>query len=408
VSLPEIPLLGVLPGTGGLTRVVDKRKVRRDRADQLSTMAEGVMGQTALDWKLVDELVPRSTFDDVVTDRARTLAAGSSRPSASSDDTQRGFVLDDIVPVTNDDHVDLGWVRIDLDRAAANATITIVAPDTEPPGDLLAGNGGWLLGAARQLDRAILHLRFNEPEIGQFLLKTVGDADLVAAWDERLTGEDWATVELRLLWKRTLQRLEQSARSLLAVIEPGSCFVGLLFELVLAADRSWMLDGTFEDLDDPPNAATVRLTASNATFASTTASSASPPLLPMLSGQHRLFSHFSGDDEAIDAVISALGQDLDAQSAAALGLITSTPDDLDWDDEIRVSLEERASFNPDALTGMEATLRFVGNENCDTKTLGRLTAWQNWIFHRENASGPSGGLRSFGTGRRPRYDPNRT
>jgi benzoyl-CoA-dihydrodiol lyase len=394
VSLPEIPLLGVLPGTGGLTRVVDKRKVRRDHADLLATTAEGIMGQTALDWNLVDELAPRSTFDEAVTARAQAFTQASPRPAGAV-----GFALEDIDPPAGTDTFDLGWVNVAIERKAGYATVTIVGPDEPPPDDLIEANGGWLLEAARQLDRTLLHLRFNEVEIGQLILKTVGDPTLVAAWDARLIGTDWAATELRLLWKRTLQRLEQSARSLLAVVEPGSCFVGALFELVVAADRSWMLDGTFEDLDDPLPAATVRLTATN---------TAIPAALPMLSGQSRLFSHFSGNTEAVATAAAAVNIDLDAAAASRCGLVTSTPDDLDWEDELRIAIEERASFNPDALTGMEATLRFVGAENCDTKTLGRLTAWQNWIFHRDNASGPEGGLRTFGTGRRPSYDPNRT
>jgi benzoyl-CoA-dihydrodiol lyase len=383
VSLPEVPLLAVLPGTGGLTRVVDKRHVRRDRADVFATRAEGIKGRQAVEWRLVDTVVPRSRFDEAVRERASARAAGSDRP-----DRGPGVPLVPLEIDMDDDALRYGAVWVDIDRALGAADITVHAPTwPEPshPDELLAaGASAWLLAAARQLDDAILRLRFNEPEIGTWVLRTEGDPGHVLAAEELLAAwpDHWLVREIRLYWARTLKRLELSARSLVALVEPGSCFGGLLAELALAADRSLMFDGH----------AQLRLTEANDGW------------FPMSNGLSRLATRFWGDDESLAAARARIGKDLLAAEAAEAGLVTSTPDDIDWDEEVRLTLEERASFSPDALTGMEANLRFAGPETMETKIFGRLSAWQNWIFQRPNAVGPEGALRRYGTGSRPSYD----
>ena len=394
VSLPEVPLLAVLPGTGGLTRVVDKRCVRRDRADFFCTTGEGIRGRRALEWKLVDELVPRSRLDDAVAARAAALAATSDRPADA-----RGIALPPLERTMGDDVIAWRHVHVALDRARGTATLTISAPEAPPPADPAAihaaGADFWPLALARALDDAILHLRFNEPAIGTWILKTAGHAGHVAAADAALAAcaDDWLVREITLYLKRTLKRLDVSARSLIALIEPGSCFTGTLLELALAADRSFMLDGTFEDSNLAP--ATVRLTAMN-----------TGPL-PMGNGLSRLASRFLGDDEALAAAHGALGADLDAGAAETLGLVTFAPDDIDWEDEVRIAIEARAAFSPDALSGMEASLRFAGPETLETKIFGRLSAWQNWIFQRPNTVGPDGALKLYGSGVQPTFDRNR-
>ena len=394
VSLPEVPLLAVLPGTGGLTRVVDKRCVRRDRADFFCTTGEGVRGRRALEWNLVDELVPRSRLDDAVAARAAALAEGSDRPGETS-----GIALPPLARTVSEDAIAYAHVHVALDRAGGTATLTVSAPGASPPADPGAihavGAEFWPLALARELDDAILHLRFNEPALGTWVLKTAGEADHVAAADAALAAHagDWLVREITLYLKRTLKRLDVSARSLVALIEPGSCFTGTLLELALAADRSFMLDGTFEDSNLPP--ATVRLTAMNA----------GP--LPMANGLSRLASRFFGDDAALAAAHAALGEDLDAEGAEALGLVTFAPDDIDWEDEVRIAVEARAAFSPDALSGMEASLRFAGPETLETKIFGRLSAWQNWIFQRPNTTGPDGALKLYGSGVQPTFDRNR-
>ena len=394
VSLPEVPLLAVLPGTGGLTRVVDKRCVRRDRADFFCTTGEGVRGRRALEWNLVDELVPRSRLDDAVTARAAALAEGSDRPA----DT-KGIVLPPLGRTVTDAAVSYRHVHVLLDRAQGTATLTVSAPDAPPPADPdaihAAGADFWPLALARELDDAILHLRFNEPALGTWILKTAGEADYVAAADAALAANacDWLVREITLYLKRTLKRLDVSARSLVALIEPGSCFTGTLLELALAADRSFMLDGTFEASNLGP--ATVRLTAIN-----------TGPL-PMANGLSRLASRFFGDDAALGTALDAVGADLDAEAAEALGLVTFAPDDIDWEDEVRIAIEARAAFSPDALSGMEASLRFAGPETMETKIFGRLSAWQNWIFQRPNTVGPDGALALYGSGVQPTFDRNR-
>ena len=394
VSLPEVPLLAVLPGTGGLTRVVDKRRVRRDRADFFCTTGEGVRGRRALDWKLVDELVPRSALDDAVAARAAALAATSDRPADAA-----GIALTPLERSVSEDAIAYAHVHVALDRGQGTATLTVSAPAAPPPAEPAAihaaGADFWPLALARELDDAILHLRFNEPALGTWILKTTGSADHAAAADAALAAHagDWLVREITLYLKRTLKRLDVSARSLVALIEPGSCFTGTLLELALAADRSFMLDGSFEDSNLAP--ATVRLTAMNA----------GP--LPMANGLSRLASRFFGDDAALAAAHDAVGADLDAEAAEALGLVTFAPDDIDWEDEVRIAIEARAAFSPDALSGMEASLRFAGPETLETKIFGRLSAWQNWIFQRPNTTGPDGALALYGAGVQPTFDRNR-
>jgi benzoyl-CoA-dihydrodiol lyase len=383
VSLPEVPLLAVLPGTGGLTRVVDKRHVRRDRADVFATRAEGVKGQQAVTWGLVDAVAPRSRFAEEVRARAEARAAVSDRSAEGP-----GIVLGPLAVTGDDDGRHYDHVDVRYDRDLGVAEITIAGP---APGDDAVD--GWLLAAGRQFDDAMLHLRFNEPELGTWVLRTTGDAGAVLAAEDHL-DEGWLAREVRLFWGRTLRRLDLSARTLIALVEPGSCFAGTLAELVLAADRSFMLDGQWPDDDRPP--ATMRLSPANDGW------------YPTANGLARLAARTWGRPDASEAARAVIGKELLAAEADDAGLVTFTPDDIDWDDEVRLCLEERASFSPDALTGMEANLRFVGPETMESKIFARLTAWQNWIFQRPNAVGPEGALRRYGTGSRPVYDKNRT
>ena len=396
VSLPEIPLLAVLPGTGGLTRVVDKRHVRRDLADAFATRTEGVRGRTAVEWGLVDGIAPASSFDDHIAARADARASESDRP-----DDAAGVALTPLAPTALDDGMAWSTVRYEIDRATSSATITIAGPDAPQAADgsglTAAGAEAWLLRCAREFDDAMLRLRFDEPTIGTWVMRTTGSADALLAAEAPFTDDPdhWLVRELRLLWTRTLKRLDLSARTIVALVDPGSTFVGLFAEILLAADRSYMLEGTWEDDDDPPPPATIQLTAANL------------GRHPMSNGLSRLATRFWGRPDDLRAAEAATGDDLDAAAAAELGLVTFTPDDLDWDDEVRLMLEERASFSPDALTGMEANFRFVGPETMETKIFSRLTAWQNWIFQRPNAVGPDGALQRFGTGSRPDYDKRR-
>jgi benzoyl-CoA-dihydrodiol lyase len=394
VSLPEVPLLGVLPGTGGLTRVVDKRGVRRDLADVFATRTEGVQGAQALDWGLVDSLAPRSGFDDHVRARAEARGAASDRPADAA-----GITLTPLERTDQDEGFAYRYVDVTIDRASGAAHITITVPGppdvTTDEEVAAAGDAFWPLAACRELDETILYLRFNEPEVGTWVLRTQGETAHALAWDDllRTHAGHWLVREITLYWKRTLKRLDLSARTLVTLVEPGGCFAGTLTELVLAADRSFMLDGTFEDDDRP--AATITLGDANRGW------------YPMSNGLTRIESRFWGHPELVDAAHAAAGTPLLAAEADKLGLVTFTPDDIDWEDEVRLTLEERASFSPDALTGLEANYRFVGPETLETKIFGRLTAWQNWIFQRPNASGPEGALRRFGTGSRPAYDRRR-
>jgi benzoyl-CoA-dihydrodiol lyase len=394
VSLPEVPLLGVLPGTGGLTRLTDKRKVRPDRADFVSTVAEGVRGQRALDWGLVDELAPKTKLAEAARSRAEELAAASDRPSDAA-----GVPLPPLERELEADRIVYPNLTVELDRALGVARFTVRGPADGGPDDPEAitalGAAWWPLALARQLDDAILLLRFNQPEIGTWVLRSQGDPEAVAAVDRVLLAhpDHWLVREVTLYLKRTLKRLELSARSLIALIEPGSCFAGTLLELVLAADRSIMLEGELEDVEQPP--ATVRLDGMNL----------GP--LPGSSGLTRLQRRFLGHPEALEAATARLDEPLEAVEAEALGLVTFVYDELDFEDEVRLAVEERASLSPDALTGMEANLRFGGPETMETRIFGRLTAWQNWIFQRPNAAGEDGALRRFGTGQRPRFDRKR-
>ena len=396
VSLPEIPLLAVLPGTGGLTRLVDKRHVRRDLADTFATRSEGVRGKTALEWQLVDHIAPASGWDELVANRAATRAAGSERP-----DDEAGIKLEPLERAVSSVAVIYSAVQITIDRDDGTASFVMHAPDGDQPQNgselAAAGTGAWILRVARELDDAILHLRFNKPEIGTWVFRTDGDPDAVAQAEALFAtdSDHWLVRETRFLWARTLSRLDVSARSLVTVIEPGSCFVGTLAELALVADRSFMLDGTWEDLDDPPAPATIRLTDANLGW------------FPMANDLTRLRTRFWGRDDAYNNAATHAGKDLEARDARDAELVTFTPDDIDWEDEIRVMLEERNSFSPDALTGMEANYRFVGPETMTTKIFSRLSAWQNWIFQRPNAVGPEGALQRFGTGSRPDFDPKR-
>jgi benzoyl-CoA-dihydrodiol lyase len=394
VALPEVPLLAVLPGTGGLTRLTDKRKVRRDRADYFCTLEEGIKGRRAVEWGLVDEVVPRSKLDETVRRRAQELAARSDRPADAP-----GVALTPLARTVSEDRVAYRWVTCALDRRRGIAEITVAAPDAPPPADVAGaqaqGAAFWPLAVARELDDLILHLRVNEEELGLWVLKTTGPADLVEAHDRFLEqhAANWLVREIRLYLRRTLKRLDVTSRSIFALLEPGSCFAGTLLELALAADRSYMLEGTRERDTAPP--ATVRLTAAN--FGD----------YPMPNGLSRLASRFLAEPGRVDDLKGRIGQDLDAAAAAEAGLVTFTPDDIDWDDEVRIALEERAAFSPDALTGMEASLRFGGPETLETKIFARLSAWQNWIFQRPNAVGERGALQVYGTGQRAEFDRRR-
>ncbi len=394
VALPEVPLLGVLPGTGGLTRLTDKRGVRRDLADVFATTAEGIRGQRAIDWRLVDEVARPSGFDAAVRALAdRAVASGPAADATSGS----GVELPRVVRDATEDSWRYQHVLVELDRRAATATLTIAGPAAPPSGMAAlheAGAAAWPLAAARELDDTISRLRFAEPELGTWLLKTAGDPVNVLATDDVLAGsDDWLAREISGLWKRTLWRLEASSRSLIALIEPGSCFAGTLLEVALAADRQYMLDGVFTGGEADQQPAVIVLGATNA------------GALPTASGATRLAVRFGG--HGLDAALAAAGKELAAPDALALGLVTAAPDDLDWDDELRLVISERAGFSPDALTGLEASLRFAGQESMATKIFGRLAAWQNWIFLRPNASGPQGALRRYGTGQRADFDRKR-
>ncbi|HJM61950.1 MAG TPA: benzoyl-CoA-dihydrodiol lyase, partial [Alphaproteobacteria bacterium] len=376
VSLPELPLLAVLPGTGGLTRLVDKRKVRRDRADFLCTTAEGIRGKRARDWGLVDELVKPTQLLGAALARAKELAGDVT--------LAQGIALPRVERLLTPEAIAYPHLDITIDGEARTARFTLLGPDRAADVGTMHEQGAdfWPLALARALDDAILHLRTNRPEIGTWVLQSRGDGALVESFDD--LGDDWLAREIRLYWKRVLKRLDLSSRSLIAVVEPDSCFAGTLAEIVLAADRSYMLDS-----DD---SASLRL--SEANFGA----------LPMSNGLSRLETRFLGDPDAVVAAREVIGEDLYAIAAEKLGLVTFIPDDIDWEDEVRLAIEERTSFSPDALTGMEASLRFAGPETMETKIFGRLTAWQNWIFQRPNAVGERGALTLFGSGERSDFD----
>ena len=387
VSLPELPLLAVLPGTGGLTRLTDKRKVRRDLADVFCTTEEGVRGQRAVQWRLVDEVVPPSAWDAKVAERARAMAMLSDRPAAA------GIVLTALDRVIADHDVGYPHVHVALHREARRATITVRGP-TALPADLAGihaqGAAFWPLALARELDDALLHLRLNEPDLGLIVFRSAGDPAAVLAADALLEAhaDDWLVREIRLLLKRVFKRVDMTARSLVTLIEPCSCFSGTIAELVFAADRAMMFAGG-------NHAASLVLSALN--FGA----------YPMGNGLTRLATRFLGEPASIEAARERIGAALDADTAEELGLVTFAYDQVDWDDEVRLLLEERVSFSADALTGLEANLRFAGPETMETRIFGRLTAWQNWIFQRPNAVGEAGSLKRYGTGVRPDFSTER-
>ena len=399
VSLPELPLLAVLPGTGGLTRVTDKRKVRRDRADVFCTTEEGIKGKRAVEWRLVDEVVPGSKLEEAVAQRAKDFAAKSSRAAGANGGALKGIALGPLKRERSADGVEYGAVSVEFQRGARLATITLRGPDAPPPASADAmveqGAGFWPLQLARELDDAILDIRANEFDIAVVLFKSSGDPAQVLAYDQFLDAnkEHWLAREIRSLWKRTLKRVDLTSRSLVALVEPGSCFAGTLAELVFASDRSYMLIGKLAGDNKPP--ATLALAQVN--FG----------VFPMCNGLSRLASRFLADPADVDKAKAAIGKMLDAEAAQDLGLVTFALDDIDWEDEVRVFLEERASFSADGLTGLEANLRFGGPETMESKIFARLTAWQNWIFQRPNAVGEEGALKRYGTGQKPTFDTRR-
>ncbi len=391
VSLPEVPLLAVLPGTGGLTRVVDKRYVRRDHADFFCTINEGIKGKRAVSWKLVDELAPLSKLMDTAKTRALEWAEKSDRPSDG-----KGVEFTELNRTIKGDEVTYDTVSIKIDRTNRLAEITAHAPTENVPMDLAEieaqGVKYWPLAFSRDMDDAILHLRANEIEIGTWVFKTSGDADKVESADQSMlkNADHWLVRETTLFLKRVFKRIDVTSRSLITLVDPGSCFTGTFLEFLLMADRSFMLDGTYEGDNRP--APTLRPTAMN--FGP----------LEMCNGLTRLQTRFLNTPESIKDIEAKKGNDIDAAAADELGLVTFIPDDLDWDDEVRIAIEERASFSPDACTGMEASLRFAGPETMETKIFGRLSAWQNWIFQRPNAVGADGALKLFGSGKQASYD----
>jgi benzoyl-CoA-dihydrodiol lyase len=394
VALPEVPLLAVLPGTGGLTRVVDKRKVRRDHADFFCTIEEGIKGKRAVAWRLVDEIAPNSKLETKLSERVKEFAARSKRNGSG-----KGIALTPLNRTIDEKSVRYGFVSVDIDRAARIATISIKAPEATPPSDIdgliTLGAAFWPLQVARELDDAILHLRINELEIAMLVFKSHGDPANVVAYDGFLETNKahWLVNEIRHYWKRVLKRIDVTSRTLVTLVEPGSCFAGTLAELVFAADRSYMLIGSRQGDNRPPPA--IHLTAMN--FGP----------YPMSHGLTRLESRFQADPSDLERARGSIGKALGAEEAEELGLVTFALDDIDWDDEVRVFLEERTSFSPDGLTGMEANLRFVGPETMESKIFSRLTAWQNWIFQRPNAVGEEGALRRYGTGQKAQFDMTR-
>ncbi|WP_432856666.1 2,3-epoxybenzoyl-CoA dihydrolase [Amycolatopsis sp. CA-161197] len=397
VALPEVPLLGVLPGTGGLTRVVDKRGVRKDRADVFATRSDGVKGKTAVDWKLVDELAPRRDFRQAVEKRALELAENSTRPADA-----RGIELTPLDRSATESGLTYPHVTAVFDRPAGTVEITVHGPEEAGPQTTQEiheqGAANWLLAVTRELDDLILRLRTNESGLGTWLLRTSGDAEKVLAHERAVlgrAGEDWLCNEIRHYTKRVLKRLDVTSRSLIALIEPGSCFAGVLLELALAADRQYILDGP--PLEDEQSEERAAITLSEANFGT----------FPMGNGLSRLESRFYGEHDHFAWLRREQGRPLTPRETVELGLVTDAPDDLDWEDEIRIVVEGRAALSPDSLTGMEANHRFVGPETIETKIFGRLTAWQNWIFTRPNASGPEGALRRYGTGQKATFDRKR-
>ncbi|WP_305970723.1 MULTISPECIES: 2,3-epoxybenzoyl-CoA dihydrolase [unclassified Mameliella] len=394
VGLPEVPLLAVLPGTGGLTRVTDKRKVRRDLADIFCSIEEGVKGKRAKDWRLVDEVIPNSKFDDTVMERAKEFAAASDKA-----DVAQGIQLGPLARTITEDAVSYSLVEVEIDRKGRKATITLKGPEEDAPADMDAfvaqGDQAYMLKLCRELEDAILHLRLNEMEIGLWVFRTQGDPEKLAAHEALMAdnADHWLANEVRHYWKRTLKRIDVTSRSLAAFVEHGSCYVGVLAEILFAVDRSYMMEDEFEG--DNRHMATITLTKDN--FGP----------YPMGNGLTRLETRFLGEPEHVEELKGKIGEALEAEEADEQGLVTMILDDIDWEDEVRIFMEERASFSPDAMTGMEANLRFAGPETMETRIFGRLTAWQNWIFNRPNAVGAEGALQRYGTGVRGDYNMER-
>lgn len=394
VALPEVPLLAVLPGTGGLTRLTDKRQVRRDLCDVFCAMEEGVRGSRAHQWRLVDEVVSNSKFDETVAARAAEFAAASGKAS------QTGISLPALQKdIAADGSVRYSTLEIEVDRAGGTATLVIAGPETAPPADMAAfvaeGANAYMLRLARELDDAILHLRLNEREAGLLIFRSVGDPAAVLAHEALLhtNAGHWLANEVLLYWKRILKRVDVTSRSMTALVEHGSCFAGVLAELLFSVDRSYMMEDEFEGDNRP--------------IATITLSSSNMGMMPMANGLSRLATRFLGEPQTLTAVEASVGTPLDADAARDHGLVTFAYDDVDWEDEVRIFIEERASFSPDAMTGMEANLRFAGPETMETRIFGRLTAWQNWIFQRPNAAGEEGALQRYGTGVRGKYNMER-
>ena len=395
VSLPEVPLLAVLPGTGGLTRVTDKRKVRRDLADIFCSTEEGVKGKRAQDWRLVDEVVPNSKFDDAVAERAAQFAAEMTKG-----DAPQGITLGDLDrSIDENGNVTYSLVEVAIDRDARSATITLKGPSEDAPVDMAEfqaqGDQAYMLRLVREFEDAILHLRLNEMELGLWAFQTQGDPELLLAHEALLAAnaDHWLANEVRQYWKRTLKRVDVTSRSLVALVEHGSCYAGVLAELLWAVDRSYMMEDEF-DGDNRPIAT---ITLSNDNFGT----------YPMGNGLTRLETRFLGEADRVATLKDQIGTPMEASEADENGLVTMILDDIDWEDEVRIFLEERASFSPDAMTGMEANLRFAGPETMETRIFGRLTAWQNWIFNRPNAVGANGALQRYGSGVRGDYNMER-
>lgn len=393
VALPEVPLLAVLPGTGGLTRVTDKRKMRRDLADVFCAMEEGVRGKRAQEWRLVDEVIANSKFDATVAERAAEFAA--AMPTKAT----RGITLGPIQRQIEADAIHYSLVNVALDRAGRKVVITLHGPDAPTPDSIEAvqalGDQSYLLRLAREFDDAILHLRNNEKDLGLWVLRTQGDSAMVQAEEQILLDNSghWLANEILQYWKRVLKRVDVTSRSLVALVEHGSCFAGVLAELLWSVDRSYMMEDEFEG-DNRPLASIVLSPSNFGTY-------------PMGNDLTRLETRFWGQDGQAEALRAHIGETIEAAQADELGLVTYIFDDIDWEDEIRIFMEERASFSPDAMTGMEANLRFAGPETMETRIFGRLTAWQNWIFQRPNAVGPDGALQRYGTGVRGEYNMQR-
>lgn len=395
VALPEVPLLAVLPGTGGLTRVTDKRKVRRDRADIFCTIEEGVRGKRAQDWRLVDEVISNAKFDAAVEERAKEFAAASTKA-----DVEKGIELTPLQrEIGADGSVTYSLVEVAVDRDARTATVTLHGPEEDAPADMAAfseqGAQAYMLRLARELDDAFLHLRLNEMELGLLVLRTQGDPEAFLAHEALLlnNADHWLANEVLHYWKRILKRVDVTSRSMVALVEHGSCFAGILAELLFSVDRSYMMEDEFEGDNRP--------------LATVTLSEANFGRMPMGNELTRLETRFLGEPESVEKAKAAIGEALEADDADELGLVTEILDDIDWEDEIRIFMEERASFSPDAMTGMEANLRFAGPETMETRIFGRLTAWQNWIFNRPNAVGAEGALQRYGTGVRGKYNMER-